>query len=81
MLKVGAEWLEDRARVFGKRVGKCFTCSENSVTNLGGEQTSGRKRQCAQDKGLARRFLQGLGILWTWWQHQPKFTRGSGEMV
>lgn len=37
--------------------GKVFTCPEESVTNLGSEQTLGRKRQCAQDKGLASRFL------------------------
>lgn len=40
-----------RRRAFGNQAGKHRTCPERSVTDLGGEQTSGRKRQCAQDKG------------------------------
>lgn len=37
MFKVGVEWFEDRVRVFGKWVGKCFICLENLVINFGGE--------------------------------------------
>lgn len=51
--KLALNGLKTEERLLVNCWGKIFTCPEESVTNLGSEQTLGRKGQCAQDRGLA----------------------------